>query len=71
MGSTQSTTLGWALFLRYGMWAWCQRCRELTPTPSPSHAVPGGLCPATTRADVVQVLAAMVLALQPEVAHGE
>ena len=62
---------GWALFLRSGMWAWCQaggaprRAVHATSAGTPQRLSN----PAD--AQLIQVLASLVLAAQQEVDHDD
>jgi hypothetical protein len=60
LGSAHPPGLGWAVFLRRGMRAWVETCRDLTPSP---RGVPVQVMDTVPSAAVVQVLAAMVLAV--------
>ena len=63
LGQTAVAVLGWTLFLRRGLLAWAEACQTLPPLPT--HAQPAvPKLPVTADADVVRVLAAMVLAVE-------
>ncbi|MDQ2694914.1 MAG: hypothetical protein M3Z21_05955 [Pseudomonadota bacterium] len=51
------------------MLAWCEAWRELAATPDWPPAATGGSAARPAGVEVVQVLAAMVLALTGEVEH--
>jgi hypothetical protein len=59
-GTAHTPGLGWAGFLRRGMRAWGETCRDLTPSP---RGIPVQVMDTVPSAAVVQVLAAMVLAV--------
>ena len=62
---------GWAVFLRRGMWAWCQTGDERLPAvPAPAAGPAPRPVPAVETL-LIQVLAGMVLAVQQEVDHDD
>ena len=62
---------GWALFLRGGMWAWCQTGGEpLRAVHATSSGTPRRLS-TTADAQLIQVLASLVLAAQQEIDHDD
>jgi len=63
LGTTPAPGRGWAVFLRQGMSAWGEACRDLPASPC-GVAVQGvDTVSLPTSAAVVQVLASMVLAV--------
>jgi hypothetical protein len=63
LGSAHMPGLGWAVFLRRGMCAWAETWRDLTPSPRGVPVQVMDTVPSPASAAVVQVLAAMVLAV--------
>lgn len=63
LGTAHAPGLGWAVFLRRGMRAWGETCRDLAPLPRGASVQVADTVPSPVSAAVVQVLAAMVLAV--------
>jgi hypothetical protein len=71
LGALQPWGWGWVLFLRDGMWAWCQACGEpLQAVHAKFSGTPRRLFN-TADAQLIQILAGMVLAVQQEVDHDD
>lgn len=73
LGASPLRGWGWALFLRGGLWAWCQAGGEpLQAVHTKSSGTQRRLSnTATADAQLIQVLASLVLAAQQEVDHDD
>jgi len=71
LGVSSPRGWGWALFLRSGMWAWCQAGGELRRAVHATSAGTPQRLSNLADAQLIQVLAGMVLAAQQEVNHDD
>ena len=71
LGASPLRGWGWALFLRSGMWAWCQAGGEPRRAVHATSAGTPQRLSNPADAQLIQVLAGMVLAAQQEVNHDD
>lgn len=70
LGVVEVQVSGWAVLMRRGMLAWSEACQAIHPARKATARGGEGTCLDTANLEVVQVLAAMVMALPPEVKNG-
>lgn len=71
LGASPLRGWGWALFLRGGMWAWCQAGGEPRRAVHAMSSDTPRRRSTTADAPLIQVLASLVLAAQQEVDHDD